>query len=200
MTMQHSENQQRINWQYYLQNGEVSNSEWFKLMQENIDELYDLDSKANESARLLETKMVISHRDLDSKNVMWSNDNPVVIDWEGAGYVNPMVDLIDTAVYWSVNEDGAIDKAKFMAFIEAYKNRYIDKSEILQANWKTALIKGYAGRLSWLEYSLKRSLGIECADEQEQRLGTGQVTDTIYGIKRYSDLLPELENWLVSMN
>jgi len=25
---------------------------------------------------------------------MWSNDKPIIIDWEAAGYVNPMQELI----------------------------------------------------------------------------------------------------------
>jgi hypothetical protein len=34
------------------------------------------------------------------------------------------------------------------------------------------LTNGYLGKLDWLEYSLKRSLWIECTDENEQQSGT----------------------------
>lgn len=61
--------------------------------------------------------MVISHRDLDSKNVMWNQYNPVLIDWESAGYINPMQDLIETAIYWSKNEKGVIDKQRFLSLL-----------------------------------------------------------------------------------
>ncbi|MFS1511599.1 phosphotransferase [Chengkuizengella sp. SCS-71B] len=67
---------------------------------------------ANNAAKLLASNTVISHRDLDSKNVMWNQDNPVLIDWESAGYINPMQDLIETAIYWSENEIGSIDKKR----------------------------------------------------------------------------------------
>jgi len=50
--------------------------------------LYEWSTQAEISLRLLATDMVIGHRDLDSKNVMWSKGKPIIIDWEAAGYVN----------------------------------------------------------------------------------------------------------------
>ncbi|MGM1049833.1 MAG: hypothetical protein ACQEXX_27380 [Bacillota bacterium] len=38
---------------------------------------------------------------------------------------------------------------------------------------------GLLRTLGWLEYSLKRSLWIECTEEHEQQMGTEQVTETI---------------------
>ena len=58
------------------------------------------------------------------------------------------------------------------------------------------LENGFLGKLGWLEYSLKRSLWIECTDEEEQQMGTAQVTGTINAIRRYSDMISELEKWL----
>jgi hypothetical protein len=58
------------------------------------------------------------------------------------------------------------------------------------------LLNGFLGKLEWLEYNLKRSLCIECTDEQEQQMGTAQVIGTINTIRRYADIISELENWL----
>jgi hypothetical protein len=58
------------------------------------------------------------------------------------------------------------------------------------------LSSGFTSKLGWLEYSLKRSLWIECTDEKEQQLGTRQVTCTINEIIRYAGMIPELEEWL----
>ncbi len=179
-------------WNYYLQKGQESDSEWVNIVLENIDNLYKWDALANKAARLLESEMVISHRDLDPKNVMWSQDNPIVIDWESAGFVNPMHELVETAVYWSENDTGGVDKERFLAFIGGYKAR---KGK-LHANWRAVLENGFLGKLEWLEYSLKRSLCIECTDAEEQKLGTAQVTGTIKAIKSYSDMANDLENWL----
>ena len=187
-----SDNSQLSDWNDYLQIGQENNTVWVNLLLENIDKLYDWNNSANKSAKLLSSDMVISHGDLDPKNVMWNQDNPILIDWESAGYINPMQDLIETAIYWSENEMGDIDKERFLAFIGGYKKKY----GILQANWKMVLASGFLGKLGWLEYSLKRSLWIECTDEEEQQMGAAQVTGTINAIRRYADMISELEKWL----
>jgi len=183
---------QLTDWNQYLQLGQKNNTEWVNLLRENMDQLYEWDIQANNAGELLLSNMVISHVDLDSKNVMWDQDNPVIIDWEASGYINPMQNLTETAVYWSQNESGEIDKERFSAFIGGYKKR----CGTLHANWQVVLENGFLGKLGWLEYSLKRSLWIECTNEKEQEMGTEQVTETINAIKSYADKISELEEWL----
>ena len=186
------DNGQSTNWNYYLQKGKENSSEWVKLLLENLDNLSNWNSKAICASESLSSNMVISHRDLDSKNVMWNQYNPVLIDWESAGYIHPMQDLIETAIYWSENEKGDIDKPRFFSFISGYKKRYGE----LQADWRIVLANGFSGKLGWLEYNLKRSLWIECTDEEEQQMGTIQVTETLNEIKHYADTILKLLNWL----
>lgn len=183
---------QLIDWSYYLKKGQANNAVWANLMSENIEKLYDWNAKANKASTLLAANMVISHRDLDPKNVMWNHGEPIVIDWESAGYVNPMHELIETAIYWSEDQKGEIDKERFLAFINGYKNKY----GMLQADWDAVLQNGFSGKLEWLEYSLKRSLLIECTDKAEQQMGIAQATGTIKAINRYADTMAELKKWL----
>jgi thiamine kinase-like enzyme len=175
-----------------LQKGQQKNTEWVNLLLENIDKLKDWNALTKSSAKLLASDMVISHGDLDPKNVMWNQDNPILIDWESAGFRNPMQDLIETAIYWSENEMGIVDKESFFAFIGGYKRAF----GTLQANWRMILANGFLGKLGWLEYNLKRSLWIECTDAGEQQLGTAQVTGTLNSIRRYADMISVIEKWL----
>ncbi|MDF2718758.1 MAG: aminoglycoside phosphotransferase, partial [Paenibacillus sp.] len=99
---------QLTDWKDYLQKGQENNQVWVSLLLEIIDRLYDWNARANNAAGLLASDSVISHRDLDPKNVMWNQDNPIIIDWEAAGYINPMQELTETAIYWSENEVGSI--------------------------------------------------------------------------------------------
>lgn len=179
-------------WNYYLQQGQMNNSVWINLVTETIDQLYDWNAKANNAAKLLAANTVISHGDLDSKNVLWNQDSPILIDWEASGHINPMQNLTETAIYWSKNETGNLDKEKFLAFLRSYKK----KCGTLQANWKVVLENGFLGMLGWLEYSLKRSLWIECTDEKEQQMGTDQVTGTINALRHYAERMSEIEQWL----
>ncbi len=55
-----------------------------------IDKLINWNSRINEANYKLSEFMVVSHRDLDPKNVMWYQDIPFFIDWEAAGYVKPI--------------------------------------------------------------------------------------------------------------
>lgn len=188
----YTDNVQLTDWNCYLKKGKANNSVWVGLLLENIDSLYDWNIQANKSSNLLASDTVISHRDLDPKNVMWNQDNPIVIDWEAAGCINPFQELTETAIYWSETQTGGIEKERFMAFISGYKKRY----GALKTNWRIVLLNGFSGKLAWLEYNLKRSLWIECADEEEQLIGTAQVTDTINSIIRYADMISELEKWM----
>lgn len=187
------DNEPLIDWNYYLQKGKESNAAWVKLLHENIDMLYSWNAQTNKSEKLLASDMVISHRDLDPKNVLWNENNPLIIDWESAGCINPMQDLTETAFYWSEDEVGNINKERFMAFVSGYKK----SRGMLNANWRAILSSGFSGRLGWLEYNLKRSLMIECTDEEEQQMGTTQVIETVSAIKRYADVISEIENWLI---
>jgi Ser/Thr protein kinase RdoA (MazF antagonist) len=191
-----SEDRRPTDWNFYLDKGQETNAEWTTLLLENIEMLSKWNALAIISAKQLSSDMVISHGDLDPKNVMWDKIDPILIDWECAGYRNPMQDLIETAIYWSENESGEIDKDKFLAFITGYKRT----EEQLQANWGMILASGFLGKLDWLEYSLKRSLWIDCKEEEEQKAGTEQVTGTIAAIRRYAEMITEIEGWLIRMS
>ncbi|MHA7966759.1 aminoglycoside phosphotransferase family protein [Paenibacillus sp. CAU 1782] len=181
-----------IDWRWYLKKGRESNSAWVKLLSDNIQQLYLWNSEAKESSELLAGESVLSHRDLEPKNVMWSQDGPILIDWESAGEINPKHDLIETAIYWSINENGQIEKESFLAFIGGYQERYGK----VRANWRKVLELGYWSKLGWLEYSFKRSLRIECTDEKEEAMGTEQVIGTIHALKDYEGMVSEIESWL----
>ncbi|CAM3307539.1 aminoglycoside phosphotransferase family protein [Paenibacillus taichungensis] len=181
-------------WNDYLNKGQTENSDWTILLADNIQKLYEWSAQAKNASVILASDAVISHRDLEPKNVMWQQDNPIIIDWESAGYINPMHDLLETAMYWSMDQTGNVGKERFLAFINGYRSRVGN----LNANWRRVLENGFSGKLDWLEYSLKRSLWIECTDGEEQQLGTSQVTWTIEALKQYEDMISDVENWLSS--
>ena len=106
-----------------------------------------------------------------------------------------MKEFIETAVSWAVVESGKVEKEKFFAFAESYAASY----GFLYADWEEVLFGSLQGKLQWLEYSLQRSLRLECADEEEQSLGTTQVTETINGIVQYVEMIPAIQGWITEI-
>lgn len=137
-------------------------------------------------------EQVLSHRDLDPKNVLWEGMEPFLIDWEAAGYVNPERELIEVVNYWACNQRGRLDREKFRALLAAYQmNR-----PLLHTDWSAVLDSGYGVMLEWLLYNMKRSLGIECSSQEERRLGTAQVRGTLHALDAYERKAALLLEWL----
>ncbi|TYS16689.1 aminoglycoside phosphotransferase family protein [Rossellomorea vietnamensis] len=192
ITDSHSHSSRVIDWDSYLRKGIENNSTWLSLYSTTIESLYKWSKSAAEAAEQLSDGRVISHRDFDPKNVRWTKTGPVIIDWESAGFIHPMQDLLETALYWSEDGEDGIQKERFFAFISGYQKH----GKELSSNWKTVLDAGFSAKLDWLEYNLKRSLWIECGDKEEQQLGTEQICETIDALRKYEEKIPLLSGWL----
>lgn len=62
--------------------------------------------------------------------------------------------------------------------------------------WDKVFAGSYAGMLGWLEYNVKRALGIEAADDEEIKLGKEQVEGTINALYDYQTKVELLKDWL----
>ena len=163
---------EEIDFDFYI--AKLTNDDIKQLLISNKETLQQLDQKSTEAAKETRKHLVISHRDLDLPNILWDKyQNPVIIDWESAGFVNPEEELIETAWDWSGGQD-YFDKDKFNLFIETYKENggSID-------NLKKAIYANFKNKSGWLEYNLKRVCGIECIDEEERQLGEKEVKRVI---------------------
>lgn len=180
------------NWKQFLVKGKELKAFWIDIYAKTVDKLIYWNTLINESNYKLSEFMVISHRDLDPKNVLWHKDKPYFIDWEAAGYVNPYQELLEVLNYWTNNGKGELDRDKFKILLNVY-SEYMSTKNI---DWNCVLNSGYAGMLGWLEYSLKRALGIESTDEDEKELGAEQVIGTIKELERYDNQLIMLKKWL----
>lgn len=184
--------EKEIDWDFYVQKGLEQQAEWAECLRNTIKDLYTWHRQAVQSSSLFTTNRVISHRDLDSKNVLWHDDRPLVIDWESVGSIHPMQDLMETALYWSLDEAGIVDRTNFFSCIRAYEQKR-GRSDV---DWQRVLWHGYFGKLKWLEYNVKRSLHIESASSADQATGTSQVAVTIEDLHTYAAQIPRLMSWL----
>ncbi|WP_429351000.1 hypothetical protein [Paenibacillus sp. 4624] len=72
---------------------------------------------------------------------MWGQNKPIIIDWESAGEINPKHDLIETAIYWSIDELGQLNKSKFKAFLSGYRSALWKSRSRLESCVGTGLFK-----------------------------------------------------------
>jgi len=181
-----------FDWDMYLECGIEQNAVWKDELRSMIDRLKGWNENLIRASERLSSELVISHRDLDPKNVMWSEGKPYLIDWEAAGYVNPYQELLELLNYWADDGKGQLIKGSFDTLYNAY--RKYDECNII--DWEDVLISGYSGMLGWLDYSFKRSLGIESGTEEEIKLGTEQVFGTIEDLIAYENKTLVLREWL----
>ena len=174
-------------WNKYCNLAEKHNKVYTNLLKENIDLLYKLNEKSIKALEYANENLIISHTDLDRKNVMWQEYNPFIIDWEASGYINPTIELIQVAWYWSGGDVENIDYNKFRILIKSYKKYY--KSNI-DKNAEDLVYADIYGGLEWLNYNLKRSLCIENNYEQDEiELAENEVIQSINEVKyNYSQL------------
>lgn len=171
-----------VNWDFYIE--KLENLEIKTLLQRNKSKLIELDKKSTIAAKEIRNNVVVSHRDLDLPNVLWDIDNnPVIIDWESSGVVNPCEEVIETAWDWSGGQE-LFDKNKFEYFIKTYTSNGGD-----MADFEKAIFSNFKNKAGWLEYNLKRVCRIECLDDDEQKLGEKEVIRVIKEILFFYEIL-----------
>ena len=135
----------------------------------------------------LKKRSIISHRDLDQKNVLWDKDkNPFIIDWESAGKINPTHDLLQFALNWS-GITHKFDEALFFHVIESYIN---EGGHILKEELDPAFDAIYS-MLDWLFYNCERSYRNE--NDKEKALGVAQVHESFTLFFQLNALYPSFK-------
>ncbi len=160
-----------------------------------LPELLSLDAEVVHALKITSSHKVISHRDLDPKNVMWQGRKPYIIDWEAAGYVNPFQELVEVINYWITEADGNYNFDKLAALTDSYKTY----KEICFVDWNTVLLCSLDGILGWLEYNVRRVAGLLENDEADREEGRKQVEGTVAEIKRQKMQMEQLVTWLKDM-
>ncbi len=179
-------------WKGLFQEAQHRSAECHMVLQENMADILRWDQHAVRSLQQVSQHQVISHRDLDPKNVMWNNEEAYIIDWEAAGYVNPFQELIEVLNYWIADESGAYHRAKFDAMIQAYT----ENMNIRNVDWDAVSACSFDGMLGWLEYNIKRALGLEGNSARDLQEGMKQTKETIYELKKYEKQVGQLMDWI----
>ena len=183
----------QVDWDFYIEKLETQNQDLYKLLKDNRSILYESQTNGNLAIKKLPKVVTVCHNDMDSKNVLWNGNDYRLIDLECLDYSSPYIELYELALCWSGYEECNIDYKRLHSFLRAYA----EAGGKLLADPETAYWSNF-GRLEWLEYNVKRSLGMECA-EDEVELGISEVKATMAHVVYYRDIKEVLLNCLAEI-
>lgn len=179
-----------VDWESYVKHESFNSMDYRDLYLNEYPKYYSLMKSIVEKFNRSNTKLALCHRDMDPKNVMWSNGQPIVIDWESAYLSNPYRELLEIALSWSGFLSNKFSSEKFSSVFE----EYIKTRKINHVTWNLIIYGNLIGRFGWLDYNLKRSLGIKTNDSEEMKLAEIEVSKTIEEINRYLELVDTMNS------
>lgn len=117
-----------------------------------INELKNLAKKSHDARCNYQGRRVISHRDINLENILWSaSDQPLLIDWESAGLISPLIELLGMAFNLGGIAENNMDIEKVELTLKAYREIYANFSTIT-SNGLLQYEQAYASWFNWLEY------------------------------------------------
>ncbi len=180
-------------WADLVWRGTRKNMGWAENPEKQTARLVEWSAIGREARLRLSAQVIISHRDLDQKNVIWRDrDTPLLIDWEAAGLVNPALDVIGAALSWSGLLSGQLDEAAFKALLQGYCRA----GGAIHEDYRAVLQAGFSGWLGWLEFNMRRSIDEESSEVVEQQLGLRECIRTIATLELLSTSIEGCVGWL----
>ncbi len=171
-----------IDWEFYLTKLKSKNQNIYNILNENIKILNNFQEDYNNILNEVPKIKSICHNDMDIKNVLWENNDCYIIDLECLRYSNPFIELLELSLCWSGYEQCNIDFNLFISFIKSY----IQAGGNKPSNWKV-IYEVNIHRIHWLEFNIKRLLGIE-GSEDEEELAISEIINTLKQICYYYNM------------
>ncbi len=185
-----------IDWAFYCsalerQVPERQAPELFAPLRGALGLLEELQNRGNRALKSLPRETAVCHNDLDPKNALWRGAVCRVIDLECLSYDSPYLELLETALRWSGYEDFSVDFQRLDEFLSAY----VQGGGSLPEDWET-LYDANLGRLEWLEYNIRRALGLEGPGERElgRSLTPNALEQAVYYAKARKAVLEYLRS------
>ncbi len=146
------------------------NVRYSDILHDRIEDLLRIVELHAPALAQLEQHQVISHGDLDHKNILWDeNGEPLLIDWESARRLNPSYELLLEALDWG-GITASFDTRPFTAVLQAY----VDAGGVIVAEMIPAASDAIQGAwVGWLLYNVGRAVGLQ--DHRQRSIGSAQV-------------------------
>ncbi len=167
-----------IDFKDYLDSAKKMNNSVATVLEKNLELLENSQEKLNEARKRLPSIRAICDDDMDPKNIMWDEGKAYVIDLECLDYGNPVSSCFNLSLQWSGTVNERFEKENLAAFykgyLKAYDNGFQSYDELfgIAYTW-----------VEWLEYNMRRTLGLESKEEAEIKLGVEETIKTINRIR-----------------
>jgi hypothetical protein len=140
-----------------------------------LPDILNWNDRYKDAIQRLNSHSVISHRDLHYSNVLWNHLQPSIIDWESAGYTNPLQELIGFAFEWSGIIQATFRKEIFQTILSSYASpNFTSRTSTEDAFF------GWLGNsiLGWTEFNIKRAFD-KTLPPSEQTKGLTILSETL---------------------
>lgn len=161
-------------WAALVRRGQEQGVEWAAEVETALPDLFAWDRDRIAADTALPQTLVVSHCDLDQKNVIWSNNTPFLIDWESAGPTDPGAEIIGAALDWSGQSAGVPSQDAFAAVLAGYRQH----SKFHPDRALPLMRSRLGGWIDWLDASMNRSLD-SSATSGERALGVRETRETL---------------------
>ncbi len=154
-----------------------------------VDDILAVVERQASAQSVLSARSVVSHGDLDHKNVLWGPDGePLLIDWESARPINPTYELLLEALDWS-GIAANFEVAPFDNFLSAYVR---EGGEIDAAAVPAAFDAILGAWVNWMLYNVGRAAGVE--DLRQRAIGTEQIDLAVSALLHLERNIPRLKD------
>jgi Ser/Thr protein kinase RdoA (MazF antagonist) len=182
----------KIDYEYYYNLLIDNDEEWSAFYKEKYTYLVDIYEKVYLNYSKLSNQVSYVHKDLNRKNIMWDDNNvPHIIDWETATIGNPSLDFFNSA--WFLSAD--VDYDKYYTFTKEYSSVMN-----LEDDTTVAAYSAIIDECNWLEFSLKRALGIHSNNIDEIELGKNSIKSSLTEIINYYEKVPLMLEIIEKLN
>lgn len=153
----------------YFQDIRNVNYSIYTSLEKHIDIIAELNKLYLDSLSYLKTDLVVSHSDLDQKNVLWEKEVfPMLIDWDTATYINRSYDLISTALLWSGIMSCNVNMDIFREMIKIY-SRDNEKWKPSAEELNAAVNGNFGNAFGMLYFNIQKLLNNPIGSEEFQR-------------------------------
>jgi aminoglycoside phosphotransferase (APT) family kinase protein len=166
------------------------NVRYSHILEDRLEDILRIVALHAPALERLKGHQVISHGDLDHKNILWDESGePILIDWESARRLNPTYELLLEALDWG-GITANFDARPFTTILRAY----VDAGGVLVEDMIPAASDAIQGAwVSWLLYNVGRAVGLK--DTHQRAIGSGQidlVLSALLRMEKQKDRLTEI--------